>query len=497
MSISRAVRCLIVLTFVCGGLVPGALLAQSASASIVVASGLTNPRGITWAGDTMFVAMAGSGGAGQATETAPTTDAVGPWTGGPTAAVARIDAQGCAVGVVTGLPSAVDAIGGVLGADDVAILGDQLYAAVDGGGAVHGNPDQPSGVYRLYADGTAELVADLSAWVRDNPAAAMPGDYDPDAAGYGMVADEAAGLLWVVDPNVSQILGVTPAGDVTRIADLSDEHPVPTKPTLDPEGGIYVGSLTGVPYPTGAAKVMHIAPDGTVTDVWTNLTTVVDVAVGDDGTLFALELSTNNLNEPPFLQPGTGRIVQQTGSDTLEVVTGDLMLPVALDVGPDGAFYVSMPAMGADDGSGVIQRIGDVVPGTPVAPAGECAPLPETLYVPEGGLATPAATDAAGTPAADAEEASPMAAATPEASNVVEISDFTFGPAELDIPAGTIATFVNNDVVAHTASAVDGSFDTGNIAPGQSATVTFDTPGTYTYGCAYHPTMPQATIVVT
>ena len=48
-------------------------------------------------------------------------------------------------------------------------------------------------------------------------------------------------------------------------------------------------------------------------------------------------------------------------------------------------------------------------------------------------------------------------------------------------------TWTNKGKVAHSAGAVDGSWSTGEIAPGQSATVTFDKPGTYTYSCKDHP----------
>ncbi len=467
---------------------PGVLAQEAGSAPVVVASGLTNPRGMTWGADgTLFVTMAGGGGAGEATETAPTTNAIGPWMGGPTAAVASIGADGCPVALVTGLPSSMDATGGVLGADDVAILGGQLYVSVDGGGPVHGNPDMPSGVYRVLADGTAELVADLSTWVRANPAAATPGDYDPDAAGYGMVADEAAGLLWVIDPNVGQVLSVTPDGDITRIADLSADHMVPTKPALDPAGGIYVGTLTTVPFPDGAAKVLHVAADGTVTDVWTNLTTVVDVALDAEGTLYALEMSTTNITDPPFLQPGTGRVVMQTGMDTMDVVAEGLMFPIAMDVGPDGAFYLSLPALGANDGSGAIVRLGDDE-AMPDVMGAACAPIAETLFVPPAPPVEEAATpaDSAATDAVPA-DGSVMA---------VSIKDFSFAPGSLEIPAGTTVTFTNDDAVPHTATADDGSFDTGNLDGGASADITFDTPGTYTYACKYHPGM-TGTIVVT
>ena len=48
---------------------------------------------------------------------------------------------------------------------------------------------------------------------------------------------------------------------------------------------------------------------------------------------------------------------------------------------------------------------------------------------------------------------------------------------------------------AHTATAEEGAFDTGNIDPGASATVTFDAPGTYTYVCTDHSSMTGVIVV--
>jgi plastocyanin len=557
MPVLRMIRPIVVLILVVFAAFPAQFAAQDATpvpesppdGGVIVASGLTSPRGITFGLDgQIFVSLAGSGGTNEATETAPTTDAIGPWLGGPTAAVALIDDQGCPVPLITSLPSSIDSTGGILGADDVAILGDQLYVAVDGGGPVHGNPDMPSGVYQLLADEEPLLIADLSAWTRANPPEALPGDYDPDAAGYGMVADESTGILWVVDPNVGQILGVTPFGEIFRIADLSAEHPVPTKPVLDPNGGIYVGTLSTVPFTDGVSRVMHIDIDGNVTDVWTNLTTVVDVAVGQDGTLYALEMSTGNLEEPPFLQPASGRILQQTGPDSSEAVVDELMFPIALEAGPDGGLYVSMPALGAGDGSGVIVKYGGE---ETEAASTDCAPIEETLsqVEPEVPASTPQpeipataavieapeteepateepvteepvteepvteepateepATEEPATEEAATEEAPLLIEASPVASpvaspqavgpNDVSIEAFAFVQNELVVPVGSTVTFVNNDTVAHTATASDGTFSTGNIAPGESVPVTLDQPGTYLYSCSYHPNMKGVVIVV-
>jgi len=54
---------------------------------------------------------------------------------------------------------------------------------------------------------------------------------------------------------------------------------------------------------------------------------------------------------------------------------------------------------------------------------------------------------------------------------------------------------VNNDNAAHTVTAKDGSFDSGNMGSGSSYTHTFTTPGTYRYFCAYHSWMVGTVVV--
>jgi plastocyanin len=83
-----------------------------------------------------------------------------------------------------------------------------------------------------------------------------------------------------------------------------------------------------------------------------------------------------------------------------------------------------------------------------------------------------------------------------QGTEAVTIAGFAFSPAALTIEAGTTVTWTNQDSATHTATADDGSFDTGNIAQGQSVSITFDTPGTFTYHCSIHPNM-VASITVT
>lgn len=66
-------------------------------------------------------------------------------------------------------------------------------------------------------------------------------------------------------------------------------------------------------------------------------------------------------------------------------------------------------------------------------------------------------------------------------------NEYAFKPVRAKIKAGAKVTWTNNGKEAHDAAAADGSWSTGEIPPGGSATVTFDKPGTYTYVCKDHP----------
>jgi hypothetical protein len=324
----------------------GAVLAAAATPGpddvvTVVAAGLTNPRGFTVAPDgTLVVAIAGREG--------------------PHAGVARI-ADGCPVLVADGLPAYRIVFGAVTGVADVAYLNGQLYALLAGGDTDRG--ETLNGLYRLDSAGGAELVADVSAFIREHPVTEKPRDFDTDGQPYAMLAMGDA--FWVTEGNSNQVLRVGLDGTVARVADLSRGHPIPTGIAPAPGGGAYVAFFTHAPYTEGSAKVVKVAPDGTVTDVWTGLTLVTALAVGPDGTLYALEMATGHGDDPDAIAPGTGRVVRMTGPDTMELVVTGLMLPVAMDFGRDNALYIAGPTYGADEGQGTILRI-DLSTGEPV-----------------------------------------------------------------------------------------------------------------------------------
>ncbi len=94
-----------------------------------------------------------------------------------------------------------------------------------------------------------------------------------------------------------------------------------------------------------------------------------------------------------------------------------------------------------------------------------------------------------------------VAAATAGAAGTARIvTDPTtvgrYVPATVRLAVGQRLTFTNTSDAAHTVTADNGAFDSGNIAQGASWTFTATKAGTFTYTCIYHPHM-HGTIVVT
>jgi len=81
------------------------------------------------------------------------------------------------------------------------------------------------------------------------------------------------------------------------------------------------------------------------------------------------------------------------------------------------------------------------------------------------------------------------------ADQAVDIAGFAFSPQSVTVDVGETVTWTNADAQGHTATADDGSFDTGTIAGSASKSVTLASAGTVAYHCKIHPTM-TGTIVV-
>lgn len=81
------------------------------------------------------------------------------------------------------------------------------------------------------------------------------------------------------------------------------------------------------------------------------------------------------------------------------------------------------------------------------------------------------------------------------AATQVYIKGFAFSISSLTVINGTTVTWTNNDATAHTVTADDNSFDSGNIASGSSFSKTFSAAGTFAYHCKIHTTMTANIIV--
>jgi plastocyanin len=128
---------------------------------------------------------------------------------------------------------------------------------------------------------------------------------------------------------------------------------------------------------------------------------------------------------------------------------------------------------------------------------GDAAAAPERTLTPSS--ADPAVATAGDTPPAREPAREQLKAAEPAiraaAAKGVTIRDFEFAPGTTTIAVGDTVTWTNAGPSIHTATAGDGSFDSGNLAEGKSYSKTFNSAGTFSYICTPHPFMTGRIVV--
>jgi plastocyanin len=105
-----------------------------------------------------------------------------------------------------------------------------------------------------------------------------------------------------------------------------------------------------------------------------------------------------------------------------------------------------------------------------------------------GSAADTTSTEAGGITAAPSGEA--------RKAEKVEIVEFAYQPDPVVVQVGGKVTWQNEDTAPHTATADDGSFDTGTIEQGKIGSATFKEAGSFPYFCEIHPTMHGTVEVV-
>ncbi|HEX2233019.1 MAG TPA: cupredoxin family copper-binding protein [Thermoleophilaceae bacterium] len=147
----------------------------------------------------------------------------------------------------------------------------------------------------------------------------------------------------------------------------------------------------------------------------------------------------------------------------------------------------------------------DQGPGEPAAqeeappaqePAAQPEPEPQPAQAPPAEPAQQEAAPAqAQAPAEPAEDKREEPKARKAQSGSVTITDFKFSPASITVNVGDTVTWTNQGPTQHSATASNGSFDTGTFPRGQSRSHTFHAPGSFSYICTPHPFM-KGTVTV-
>jgi plastocyanin len=240
---------------------------------------------------------------------------------------------------------------------------------------------------------------------------------------------------------------------------------------------------------------------------------VTSIAVDADGTLYAAEMSTENMSEPPFVRPNSGRIVRQTGPDTSEEIVVGLPYPVSTDFGPDDALFVSFPGLGGETTGGIVR----IQPGDEVLDLGAAGVrLAICGDVQLGNDATEEAEEGTEEAANDGTEQAEelientgfvdplpeqVAGVPDEFGNIrIDIVDFAFEPEIAEVPIGARVTWVNVGPTDHTAVAFDADgqkvFDSNIMHEGDVYSLSLTRAGRYEYICGLHPSM-MAVLIVT
>jgi plastocyanin len=86
--------------------------------------------------------------------------------------------------------------------------------------------------------------------------------------------------------------------------------------------------------------------------------------------------------------------------------------------------------------------------------------------------------------------------AAPARTSQVDLPpSYKFEPASIQVAPGTTVTWTNHDNFTHTVQ-VQGQSEVHSMRPGETAQITFTTPGTYSYLCTLHTQNMKGTVQV-
>jgi hypothetical protein len=350
--------------------IPANLAGGHVSGVRVVADGLDNPRGLAFGPKgALFVAEAGRGGPGPPCitppEPPPTTHCYG-----PTGAVTRIW-HGKQKRVIEGLPSLAPpglpsgppaGFAARAGPHDLSFDGKRGYLVTGLGGHPDTRATQLAPVGGLFGQlwrfwPGLRRVADIAAHELGNPDRGVV-----DSNPYSVLAGH--GVQYVVDAGGNTLLRVH-RGEIATVAVFPTQpnplfpdvgppmfESVPDSVARGPGGSLFVGELTGFPFPVGAARVYRVGSRGALEVYASGFTNIIDIAFDWSGNLYVLEFDANGQ-----LAPGDAgalwrvpRFGNRTKSASTRIAPDfELVAPGGLAIGR-GAIYVTNRSTSAGEG---------------------------------------------------------------------------------------------------------------------------------------------------
>jgi sugar lactone lactonase YvrE len=263
--------------------------------------------------------------------------------------------------VVQGLPSYAPFAppsAGAVGPSDVSFAAGRGYVVI----GLAANPDvraqlaEPFGwVARFHANGRVTYTIDVSAHeTQANPDGGLV-ESNPN----GLLAD--AGPRVVADAAANSLLSLDRLGQVSTIAVFPSRpqgrstDAVPTSVARGPDGALYVGELTGVPFTPGQAAIWRLAPGQPPQLYCTGFSYIIDLDVDRHGRLYVLE-HASAANGPFAGTPG--QLLRVAPDCTRKPIRTGLPAPTSVAIGPDGNPYISINGTSATAGEVIRVELG-------------------------------------------------------------------------------------------------------------------------------------------
>jgi hypothetical protein len=306
----------------------------------VVATGLANPRQLSFGPDgVLYVADAGSGGRARCAVAPDTKARVCVGESGAILAISH----GRLRRVITGLPSAANAGGAESsGVADVVETNGRLAFVV-----------QDTSIDRAGANQFGAVGADLGHLLTAPVGggklhlganfARFEATHNPDHGAGASAADAIESDPYTPDGQV-RVLAVFPIQHETTTATAGQKstriavQSVPTSIAVSPSGAIYVSELSGYPFKPGFARIWRVVPGHRATVYARGFTSISSIALDHEGRLLVLEIDRDGL----LNTKASGELIRLNGLNRRTVLaTTGLVAPTGVAVASDGAIYIS------------------------------------------------------------------------------------------------------------------------------------------------------------